>query len=223
MSRQVFSFLKNDFITTHQAKNEVFMHIWIWSVIGFYLLVQYLIVKPIEIIPKHYDDAFTNIKSSMDTQVCTIPDWDSLSEILKNDRTELLKTKSVPWCLPASSTGRQVENLSKLKELVGHLKQTIKEHQFRCLAAIHVGSPIKVFVMNDEPFINARLVKVSEDDTFLSLEESPLQPNVLLRIKRYKKITIEYTDSYRLQVKADYEGDDALCIQHVIQSFERPI
>jgi peptide deformylase len=205
--------IQNDIFVTAHSKLELKMHLSIWFVMILCMLIKYQQDVIVDLNPA------LEIRSTIDTS-CDISDYYELDSILSNEnfRLELLKTKSKQWCL-SNSIGKQTQQIHKLKELIKHMQKTMKINGFVCLGAIHVGVPLRIITMNNDVYLNPRLIEMSIDDTFFSVEESALNPNNMTHVQRYRNIKIEYIDSYRITNKESFTGKESLCIQHVLQSF----
>lgn len=211
---KIIDAVKNDIIVTPHAKIELKMHTSIWSIMIISMLIKYQQDFIVELNPT------MDIRTTFEVDSCIITDYYELDYILSNEnlRLELLKTKSKPWCI-ANSIGKQMQQIQQLKDLIKHMKKTMNDKGFLCLGGIHVGVPIKIITMHNEIYLNPRLIEMSTDDVFFSVEESALNPNNMTRVQRYRTIKIEYIDTFRLPTKEIFTGKESLCIQHVLQSF----
>ena len=91
------------------------------------------------------------------------------------------------------------------------------EHNYTCLAAIHVGVPLNVFMLMDEVFINA---KIHSQGTIISKarEQSaffPLKRDVV--VTRYIPVTIAYDKGL---LYSSRNAAEAHCILHMIDQMD---
>lgn len=211
---KIIDSIKNDIIVTPHAKLELKMHTFIWFVMIFCMFIKYRQDVMVDLNPA------LDIRTTFEVDKCLMNDFYELKDILSNDklRMDLLKTKSKPWCI-SNSIGKQTQEILRLKELIKHMQKTMQNEGFLCLGAIHVGVPVKLITMNNNVYLNPKIIDMSVDDTFFSVEESALNPNNMTHVQRFRSIKIEYIDTFRITIQENFTGKESLCIQHVIQSF----
>lgn len=129
---------------------------------------------------------------------------------------KLLRKKSNP-----------VENIDKeIKILVENMFETMYLNNGIGLAAIQVGIPKKIFIIDIQEktnskfvMINPQILELSKDKFFY--EEGCLSiPNVFSEVERAKSLTIEFTDLDGKKRLIKATGLLAVCIQHEYDHLE---
>jgi peptide deformylase len=113
---------------------------------------------------------------------------------------------------------------SKLRRFMADMLETMIDAKGIGLAAIQVGVPKRVAVIDLDPggpksspiyLINPRIVEASEEQT--TTNEGCLSvPDICEDVKRPARLTVEYTDEKGRQQTVKAEGLLAICLQHEI-------
>lgn len=126
------------------------------------------------------------------------------------DPDPVLHQVAAEWDFAVDKNPEQIE-----QEMV----EVMKTFNGRGLAGNQVGLLKRVFVIQlssqPEPFamFNPRVISV--DETPIEIEEGCLSyPNLWLKVKRYKGITVEYFDKTGKSCIIDLTGIDARCFLH---------
>ena len=93
----------------------------------------------------------------------------------------------------------------------------IKEFEYHCLAAIHVGYPKKIMKIGENIYVNAVMLR-HEKERIKMMEESAFFPDQTVEKNRYKKIKLKYFDKYGIEHTDFLEGIDAICAQHCLDT-----
>jgi peptide deformylase len=113
------------------------------------------------------------------------------------------------------------EELEEIKQVVQDLHDTMMDFRKtygagRAIAAPQIGVMKRVLYMNiDKPvaFINPELVDKSEEMMEL-WDDCMCFPNLLVRVRRHKSVTIKYRDLNWEQQEMRLEGDLSELLQH---------
>jgi peptide deformylase len=113
---------------------------------------------------------------------------------------------------------------ASLRRFMADMLQTMIDAKGIGLAAIQVGVPKRVVVIDLDPggpqskpvyLINPRIVEASEEQT--TYNEGCLSvPDIWEDVKRPSRLTVEYTDEKGRTQKVEAEGLLATCLQHEI-------
>ncbi|NPA03838.1 MAG: peptide deformylase [Epsilonproteobacteria bacterium] len=107
----------------------------------------------------------------------------------------------------------------ELKELVNTLIATAKEHNLKALAAIQIGIPKRVVVLekggNFIPLINPTIFAHS-GKLFLSKERDESLPNVEVEVKRFPIVKVMYQDLEGKEEFLKAQGEEAVLLQRKI-------
>ena len=111
-------------------------------------------------------------------------------------------------------------NMKQLEEIVDKMGATMEEHKGVGISAIQVGLPYRIFLAG--PVDSPELVmnpKILEKSPFTKSDwEGCLScPNTMVKIKRAKNITLEYTSVRKgefVKVKRKFTDFDARVVQH---------
>ena len=131
-------------------------------------------------------------------------------EIERRDGTLRLSSEPVDWDNDA------------VADILNDLIDTFRASKISVgLAAIQIGVPKRIFVMNtnkDDPsgefiFINPRIISASGPNE-ISYESCMSMPNLKGKVRRKKKIVIEYFDTDRVKRVGHFSGFPARVIQH---------
>ncbi len=113
---------------------------------------------------------------------------------------------------------------SKLRRFMADMLETMKDAKGIGLAAIQVGVPKRVAVIDLDPggpnskpvyLVNPRVVSAS-DELATSHEGCLSVPEIWDDVKRPSRITVEYTDEKGRPQTVEAEGLLATCLQHEI-------
>ena len=105
------------------------------------------------------------------------------------------------------------DTLRDLKERQGH---------GRGLAAPQIGAPLRIlYIEKDEPWflLNPEIVDIGDDD-FLVWDDCFSIPDLLVRVQRAHRVTVQYTDLSGKQQTVNAEGDVAELLQHEIDHLD---
>ncbi len=113
------------------------------------------------------------------------------------------------------------DKLPTLKSIVEDLHDTLLDFRSkygvgRAIAAPQIGEKLRLIYMNiDEPviFINPKLI-VDETSMMEVLDDCMSFPNLLVKVMRYKKCSIQYLDMNWISQTMVLEGDLSELIQH---------
>ena len=111
-------------------------------------------------------------------------------------------------------------NMKQLEEIVDKMGAAMEEYNGVGISAIQVGLPYRIFLAG--PIDSPELVmnpKILEKSPFMKSDwEGCLScPNTMVKIKRAKNITLEYTSVRKgkfVKVKRKFEDFDARVVQH---------
>ena len=111
-------------------------------------------------------------------------------------------------------------NMKQLEEIVNKMGETMEEHKGVGISAIQVGLPYRIFLAG--PHDSPELVmnpKILEKSPFMKADwEGCLScPNTMVKVKRAKSITLEYTsvrEGKFVKVKRKFTDFDARVVQH---------
>jgi len=111
-------------------------------------------------------------------------------------------------------------NMEQLEEIVNKMGETMEEHKGVGISAIQVGLPYRIFLAG--PHDSPELVmnpKILEKSPFMKADwEGCLScPNTMVKVKRAKSITLEYTsvrEGKFVKVKRKFTDFDARVVQH---------
>ena len=111
-------------------------------------------------------------------------------------------------------------NLQQLEEIVDKMGEAMEKHKGVGISAIQVGLPYRIFLAG--PIDSPELVmnpKILDKSPFMKSDwEGCLScPNTMVKIKRAKNITLEYTSVRKgefVKVKRKFEDFDARVVQH---------
>jgi len=111
-------------------------------------------------------------------------------------------------------------NMEQLEEIVNKMGETMEEHKGVGISAIQVGLPYRIFLAG--PHDSPELVmnpKILEKSPFTKSDwEGCLScPNTMVKVKRAKSITLEYTsvrEGKFVKVKRKFTDFDARVVQH---------
>jgi len=111
--------------------------------------------------------------------------------------------------------------LAQVKDWVADLENVMKEvrakyHFGRAIAAPQLGIMKRLIYMNiDKPvvFINPELVNLS-DEVFELWDDCMSFPNLLVRVKRHRSLTLKYLDEHWLSQQWDMSDDLSELLQH---------
>jgi len=110
--------------------------------------------------------------------------------------------------------------IDELKKIVGDLYDTMEKHKGAGISAIQIGLPYRIFLAG--PIDSPELVmnpKILDKSPFMKADwEGCLScPNTMVKIKRAKHITLEYTsvrEGKFVKVKRKFTDFDARVVQH---------
>ncbi|WP_202707192.1 peptide deformylase [Sporosalibacterium faouarense] len=113
------------------------------------------------------------------------------------------------------------EELDNIKRIVQNLHDTMMEFRRkygvgRAIAAPQIGEMKRVIYMNienPEVFINPKMI-FEDDDTIELWDDCMSFPQLIVKVKRYKKARIEYRDLEWNKKAMELEGDLAELLQH---------
>ncbi|MTI46531.1 MAG: peptide deformylase [Firmicutes bacterium] len=113
------------------------------------------------------------------------------------------------------------EELDNIKRIVQDLHDTMMEFRRkygvgRAIAAPQIGEMKRVIYMNienPEVFINPKMI-FEDDDTIELWDDCMSFPQLIVKVKRYKKARIEYRDLEWNKKAMELEGDLAELLQH---------
>ena len=111
-------------------------------------------------------------------------------------------------------------NMKQLEEIVDKMGEAMEEYEGVGISAIQVGLPYRIFLAG--PIDSPELVmnpKILEKSPFMKSDwEGCLScPNTMVKIKRAKNITLEYTSVRKgefVKVKRKFTDFDARVVQH---------
>ena len=111
-------------------------------------------------------------------------------------------------------------NMEQLEEIVNKMGEAMEEHKGVGISAIQVGLPYRIFLAG--PHDSPELVmnpKILEKSPFMKADwEGCLScPNTMVKVKRAKSITLEYTsvrEGKFVKVKRKFTDFDARVVQH---------
>lgn len=126
-------------------------------------------------------------------------------QLIRNEADPRLRQMSEPW------TG----TIQELEPIVDAMGAAMEEHNGVGISAIQIGVPLRLFIACNPPelFINPRIVERSPA-TSNHYEGCLSCPNVTVRTKRAKTVTLEYTSIENKRVRKKFKGIDAVVIQH---------
>ena len=113
------------------------------------------------------------------------------------------------------------EELSFIKEVVNDLHDTMMDFRKtygvgRAIAAPQIGVKKRLIYMHIEKpvvFINPKL-EYNDDEMMEVMDDCMSFPNLLVRVKRYKRCTIKYRDMDFNECILNLEGDLSELLQH---------
>lgn len=106
----------------------------------------------------------------------------------------------------------------ELKEWISDMVDTMRANDLEALTAILIGIQYNVIVIREGekyiPYINARLIKHSNKQTFT--ERSLYYPGISVEVDRFSKATVIYEDPEGTQHHRDLEGEEARRFQQYL-------
>ena len=95
-----------------------------------------------------------------------------------------------------------------------------KENEYECLAAIHVGIPLKILLLEGKIYFNPKIMKQGSDIS-KAYETSAFFPErEALEVTRFLPITVEFLNTNFSLHQATFNGVSAHCVLHIINQFE---
>ena len=86
----------------------------------------------------------------------------------------------------------------------------------RAIAAPQIGVKRRlIYMLLDRPYVIANpVLSFPDDETFELLDDCMSFPGLLVRVRRYRRCVLDYTDEHGEAVRLELDGDMAELIQH---------
>ena len=107
-----------------------------------------------------------------------------------------------------------VDEQDNIQSIIQKINITMLKNNYTCLAAIHVGIPLNIFIMNNETFINTHLIKQGNQIS-KAYETSAFFPKKTPKLMT-RLIPITITEKERGRGTFP-DASDAHCIMHMME------
>ena len=132
-----------------------------------------------------------------------------------NNVNKYERTKSTPY----EFNQRHFRNELSLEQIQRVLRDLSSAHSFYCVAAIHVGIPLRIMVLDGKLMINPKVLG-TETSVVDVEEESAFYQQTVVTKRRYKTVEIQYFTGNNIEKIETFSNMESVCVQHCIDAME---
>jgi len=111
----------------------------------------------------------------------------------------------------------RLRNDLDLAQISVDMEHVIAEHDYYCLAAIHIGHPKHIMRIGGRLYVNSKIIGTLSE-TVQSKEESAFYPDFEIVKKRFEQIELTYFDDAGYEQTVMLEGINSICAQHCLDT-----
>ncbi len=133
--------------------------------------------------------------------------WIDVQRMTLAERERLKSTRSKEW---------RGNNMTELAGLVHFMQQSSVAHGFYCMAAVNVGVPVRVIVLQDKLLINPEIVSQAARET---KEKETTAFDETRMVMQAEWVRVRYT-GWLLEPREDeFSGSIGKCLQSAMRQF----